>query len=577
MKRLLAYLFIVLGFGLTFNVSANAKEQKIPISYCEGRLYYGENCIYYYYKKFAFGETKLKSTILKSQPIRANIKKLCLNYSRLKASSLKTSSIIANEYRAIYKRHPKRGSARIPGDLTYPISLNPNTKDLLFQTNGECINVDRPNDKFINLTIQSSSSKPYNGWAIIKEPSQTQIAKKEKGKLFKREMGVDIPYMRESTVTLKYKRGSIKFYERLKLGNGKSCTVIELKENGKSKNKRYRCEWSQSDVNFKITNRIGKGNERVFTGKFNPWWNGKTVKSIEKGKFISSNSSASGSLYGSIEFDSNEIAKTKPKKEPTETQPDNDLEEEKKKMAEEKRKIEEEKRKKAAAKKKKEEEEQKRIAEAKKKEEEEQKYRILVKKYGDDCKDNSLGSPEFNKCLKDVEAEDLLQAKLQREFLASLTPEEARAYTCNNTFGFRKGSNNFKDCIFKLYTTELELEKLDLEKQLALAKVEAEKAKADTARAQVEIIQARSAAARAEGKLQEAQIQATKAQTLSMQQQAAASRQQAAAAQAQARAAQQQNSLNLMTQGLKMLSGNQSSSSRLRTNCSWSSIGISCR
>ena len=252
------------------------------------------------------------------------------------------------------------------------------------------------------------------------------------------------------------------------------------------------------------------------------------------------------------------------------------IEQEKKKMAEEKRKIEDEKRKKAAAKKKKEEEEQKRIAEAKKKEQEEQKFRILVKKYGDDCKDNSLGSPEFNKCLKDVEAEDLLQAKLQREFLASLTPEEARAYTCNNTFGFRKGSSNFKDCIFKLYTTELELEKLDLEKQLALAKVEAEKAKADTARAQVEIIQARSAAARAEGKLQEAQIQATKAQTLSMQQQAAASRQQAAAAQAQARAAQQQNSLNLMTQGLKMLSGNQSST-RLRTNCSWSSIGISCR
>ena len=255
--------------------------------------------------------------------------------------------------------------------------------------------------------------------------------------------------------------------------------------------------------------------------------------------------------------------------EPSQTQPDSDLEEEKNKIAEEKRKI-------AEAKKKKEEEEQKRIAEAKKKEEEEQKYRILVKKYGDDCKDNSLGSPEFNKCLKEVEAEDLLQAKLQREFLASLTPEEARAYTCNNTFGFRKGSSNFKDCIFKLYTTELELEKLDLEKQLALAKVEAEKAKADTARAQVEIIQARSAAARAEGKLQEAQIQATKAQTLSMQQQAAASRQQAAAAQAQARAAQQQNSLNLMTQGLKMLSGNQSST-RLRTNCSWSSIGISCR
>ena len=250
------------------------------------------------------------------------------------------------------------------------------------------------------------------------------------------------------------------------------------------------------------------------------------------------------------------------------------------KLEKEKKKKEEQKEQKriAEAKKKEQEEqeEQKRIAEAKKKEKEEQKYKILVKKYGDNCKDNSLGSPEFNKCLKDAETEDLLQAKLQREFLASLTPEEARAYTCNNTFGFKKGSSNFKDCIFKLYTTELELEKLDLEKQLALAKVEAEKAKADTARAQVEIIQAKSAAAKAEGKLQEAQIQATKAQTLIMQQQAAAAKQQAAAAQAQAKAVQQQNSINLMTQGLKMLSGNQSST-RLRTNCSWSSIGISCR
>ncbi|MDA7478316.1 hypothetical protein N8910_00620 [Candidatus Pelagibacter ubique] len=223
---------------------------------------------------------------------------------------------------------------------------------------------------------------------------------------------------------------------------------------------------------------------------------------------------------------------------------------------------------------------EKRIKEEKRlkdEEEKKKKYRLLVNKYGESCKSHIFASPEFNNCLKETETEDLLQAKLQKEFLESLTPEERRAYTCKETFGFKKGSSNFKDCIFKLYATELELEKLNLEKQLALAQVEAEKAKAATARAQVEIIQARSAAARAEGKLQEAQIQATKAQTLSMQQQAAASRQQAAAAQAQARAAQQQNSINLMTQGLKMLSGNQSSSSRLRTNCSWSSIGISCR
>ena len=245
------------------------------------------------------------------------------------------------------------------------------------------------------------------------------------------------------------------------------------------------------------------------------------------------------------------------------------LEQEKKKMAEEKKKKVEAK--------KKEEEERKRIAEAKKKEQDEQKYRILVQKYGDDCKNNSLGSPEFNKCLKDLEAEDLLKAKLEREYLESLTPEEKRAYTCTKTFGFKKGKNNFKDCIFKLYATELELQKLDLEKQLALAKVEAERAKAETARAQIKIIQARADAARAEGKLQEAQIQATNAQTYIMQQQAAAAKQQAAAAEAQAKSIKQRNSINLMMQGLNMLSGGNQNTNRLRTNCTWNNMGWSCR
>jgi hypothetical protein len=380
--------------------------------------------------------------------------------------------------------------------------------------------------------------------------------------------------------------GSVTFKEKFSGEyDEQSKRLIELIKTNRF-NQGYICQKAKNNAFKNALENFKKGKSIEFRGRvLSSWYDDSTLaienklfrtKKIREG-FVSEFHSKNVLCKLKVKFRMINFETFIVKKKPSQTQPDSDLEEEKRKIAEEKRKIEEEKRKKAAAKKKKEEEEQKRIAEAKKKEEEEQKYRILVKKYGDDCKDNSLGSPEFNKCLKDVEAEDLLQAKLQREFLASLTPEEARAYTCNNTFGFRKGSSNFKDCIFKLYTTELELEKLDLEKQLALAKVEAEKAKADTARAQVEIIQARSAAARAEGKLQEAQIQATKAQTLSMQQQAAASRQQAAAAQAQARAAQQQNSLNLMTQGLKMLSGNQSSSTRLRTNCSWSSIGISCR
>ena len=502
MKRLLAYLFIILGLGLTFSVKANAKN-----SYVEGI------CI-------LDGDKYLEEYL-----VRLNTKR----YS-CKLSNVIRESSNPKQYKNLKSLIPKK---------IWSCMVKTNNKSGESCSKGLFVRVNR------NIILSSTKGTDfYNKLTKIAkaEPSQT-----EKKKVRKR---IDLQ--------LYFCEGA--FYN----------AYLKDYNNGN-------CEYGKkiSYQKFKEKRLIGEGTfDLYYIQSEKPKHQISTLRSCSglysnKGDICNKIKYQSGKFYSYGVFDVSDQTQIANKNS-------DKLKKERQKLAEEKRKIEEEKRKKAAAKKKKEEEEQKRIAEAKKKEEEEQKYRILVKKYGDDCKDNSLGSPEFNKCLKDVEAEDLLQAKLQREFLASLTPEEARAYTCNNTFGFRKGSSNFKDCIFKLYTTELELEKLDLEKQLALAKVEAEKAKADTARAQVEIIQARSAAARAEGKLQEAQIQATKAQTLSMQQQAAASRQQAAAAQAQARAAQQQNSLNLMTQGLKMLSGNQSST-RLRTNCSWSSIGISCR
>ena len=252
-------------------------------------------------------------------------------------------------------------------------------------------------------------------------------------------------------------------------------------------------------------------------------------------------------------------------------------EEEKKRIAEEKRVKEQ----KLLAEKKK-NEDARRKAEIKRikdeRERKEQEYRILVQKYGDKCKNKVLGSPDFNKCLFDKKSEEEMRVKLEREYLETLSPEERRAYTCTKTFGFKKGSGDFKDCIFKLYTTELELQKLDLEKQLALALVEAEKAKAETARAQVETIQARAQAAKAEGKLQQAQIEATNAQTYVMQQQAAAAKQQAAAAQAQAKSIKQQNSINLMMQGLQMMSGSTTSSGPTSTtSCRWVGAFFQCK
>ena len=203
-------------------------------------------------------------------------------------------------------------------------------------------------------------------------------------------------------------------------------------------------------------------------------------------------------------------------------------------------------------------------------------YRLLVKKFGSECENNwsnfftghKIGTPEFDKCLTEQKNESIKIAKIEagklkteREVFLSLSPEEKRAYTCTNTFGFRKGSDKFRDCIFKIYATELELAKLEVEKQLAEALLA-------TAKANVEAAQAKVAAAKAEGLLQKAQIQAVEAQ-------AAATRQQAAASKAQAAATSQQSSISLMLQGLQMLQPTQTQSS-LKTTCNWSGAFFNC-
>ena len=48
-----------------------------------------------------------------------------------------------------------------------------------------------------------------------------------------------------------------------------------------------------------------------------------------------------------------------------------------------------------------------------------------------------------------------------------MKPEERRAHICEKTYGLRKGSDKFKDCVFKIYAAEIEMEKLELQKQLS--------------------------------------------------------------------------------------------------------------
>ena len=203
-------------------------------------------------------------------------------------------------------------------------------------------------------------------------------------------------------------------------------------------------------------------------------------------------------------------------------------------------------------------------------------YRELVKKFGPECESSwsnfftghKVGTPEFDQCLNEKQDKQNMLAKLEaekikteKEIFMSLTIEEKRAFTCTRTFGFKKGSDKFKDCVFKIYAAELELEKLEVEKQLAEAQLE-------TAKAHREAAEAKVLAAKAQGELQKAQIQATEAQ-------AAASQQQAAASKAQAAATKQQSSMSLLMQGLQMLQPPTQPQS-FKTTCRWSGGFFNC-
>jgi len=135
--------------------------------------------------------------------------------------------------------------------------------------------------------------------------------------------------------------------------------------------------------------------------------------------------------------------------------------------------------------------------------------------------------------------------------ISKMKPEDRHAYTCAEKFGFRKGSDKFKDCIFELYKAETELEKLELQKQVA-------KANADAARANAEA--ARAGAERQE-RLALAQTEAAKMQAL--------------AARQQAIAANTADSLALIESGLRMMSP-QRPAPRMQTTCTYTGSFMNC-
>jgi WD40 repeat protein len=52
------------------------------------------------------------------------------------------------------------------------------------------------------------------------------------------------------------------------------------------------------------------------------------------------------------------------------------------------------------------------------------------------------------------------------KLLAGMKPEERRAHICEKTYGLRKGSDKFSECVYKILAADVELEKIELQKKL---------------------------------------------------------------------------------------------------------------
>jgi hypothetical protein len=103
----------------------------------------------------------------------------------------------------------------------------------------------------------------------------------------------------------------------------------------------------------------------------------------------------------------------------------------------------------------------------------------LEVQYGEKCsgsffnKKFEKGTKEYENCLlAEKKSSDKKRVEVAKK-LSSMSPKERHAYNCSTAFKFRKGSEKFNDCVFKLYTAELDIQKLELEKQVAEAQIKA--------------------------------------------------------------------------------------------------------
>jgi len=149
--------------------------------------------------------------------------------------------------------------------------------------------------------------------------------------------------------------------------------------------------------------------------------------------------------------------------------------------------------------------------------EREARIKYLENNYGNNCLKNKANNVEYNKCLNDqeqialkdkaakeaklaeeIKKKQLITAKQKEEedkfnkMLAAMKPDERRAYICEKTYGLRKGSEKFSECVYKILAADIEIEKMELQKKLAEAQLETARANEAAARANAEASAARS-------------------------------------------------------------------------------------
>jgi len=124
--------------------------------------------------------------------------------------------------------------------------------------------------------------------------------------------------------------------------------------------------------------------------------------------------------------------------------------------------------------------------------ERETRRKYLEDNFGSKCSKNKANNVEYNECLNNQEQITKKDEDKLNKILAAMKPEERRAYVCEKTYGLRKGSDKFSECVYKILAADVELEKIELQKKLAEAQLTTAKANEAAARANASASASRS-------------------------------------------------------------------------------------